>query len=834
MEFYTSVVRYGNQLLYRGFKNGLRFQDRVKFSPTMYREDSNGTARGLKGERLKPITFDTMKEYRDYKSAWQDVAGANSTLHGQENFIYQYINEKFPEDIKFDRSKIRVMNIDIEVQSDEGFPSPQQADWPMISAAIKYSDEDEYHVWGLGEYDVEKSLMKEYKVNYYKFSNEYDLLKSFVQHWAQNHADVITGWNTKFFDVPYICHRVWKVLGEEWVKRLSPWGLVREASVTIAGRENLAFKIEGMAQLDYMDLYKKFGFQGMQESYRLDHIASVTLGEKKLSYEEHSNLFTLYKQDHQKFIDYNIRDVELIEKMDNKLDLITLCLTIAYYGGVNYEDTMGTIGIWDSILYRNLSQKGVVVPPRERKETIPFPGGFVKAPQVGMHEWVVSFDLASLYPNVMVQWNMSPETVVDGIREELNPDLALELKGSPRPEYALACNGVYFDKKQQGCIPEIITQIYDERKRIKGDMLKAKQAKELVDKSDVQASYEADKKMQTLNNQQMARKILMNSLYGATGNAGFRFFDIRMAEGTTLTGQTVIRWAERAVNKFMNKVCQTEGKDYVIAIDTDSVYVNFASLVDKYVKDNHVDTIDKICKDQIEPMLAAEYERLRKIFSCDLARMEMDREVIADRGIWTAKKRYILNVHDNEGVRYPEPNLKIMGIEAVRSSTPAICRSSFKELFKIIMTGSETNTQKAIAEFKEYFCSRPAHEVAFPRGANDLQKWSRKQGVYAKGTPIHVRGTLLYNHYINEFGLTKKYNEIPTNEKVKYTYLKLPNPIKENVIAFQDFLPTELKLDNYVDYDMQFKKSFLDPIENILDAIGWSAEERVSLEDFFG
>ena len=827
MSFYTNVIRYKNNILYRGYDNhGERVMRKDFFKPKFFVSSKNNNEwKGFDGSSVAPLEFPSMFEANQWLKQNIDVKGRH--IYGNKKFVQQYITEKFPRDIEFKRENINVGTFDIETDYDNGFPHANEASQQILAITYKSSKFSTYHVWGYGEFDISKALISD--VKYVRCNSEEELLTKFLEFWSHPEVtpDVITGWNTRFFDIPYIINRTAKVLGIHMINKFSPWELPLEhRKIVRRGSENDVYEIPGIQTLDYMELFQKFGYSyGPQESYALNHIASVVLGEKKLSYEESGSLKNLYKDDHQKYIDYNMKDVELVDRMEEKMGLITLALTMAYKGGVNYQDTFGVTAIWESIIYRRLNLNKKVVPiDVNEKPYRTFEGGYVKAPQVGRHSWVVSFDLNSLYPNLIVQYNMSPETLVEDT--QMN-DVAYYLSGQAvTSAYAVAANGSSYRKDFDGVLPQIIEEYYDERVSVKKMQLAAQKQ--------IQKGYtfELDKEINTMENRQMAIKILLNSLYGALGNKHFAHFDVRIAEGITLSGQLAIQWAEKAMNAAMNKLLKTE-KDYVIAIDTDSLYVNFGPLVDKLNPNNPVSFLDKICNEHFEPILEKAYSKLFQNMNAHKNRMVMAREGISDSGIWTAKKRYILNVHNNEGVQYKEPKLKIMGIEAIKSSTPEVVRGKFREAFNLIISSDEEETQKFIRNFKNEFKSLSPEQVAFPRRVSNISDWYDHKRIYKKSCPIHVRGSLLYNKHLKFNKLSNKYELISNGNRIKFCYLKLPNSIKENVIAFPDVLPKELNLHKYIDYDLQFEKTFIEPLNLILESIGWSAEEQATLEDFF-
>jgi DNA polymerase elongation subunit (family B) len=822
----------GDHFLVRGYENGKHFATREKFYPTLFVPSNKETKyKTLEGEYVESVEPGTVRDCRDFIKKYDGVE--NFKIYGNDRYIYQYISEMYPEEeIKFDTSKIKIATLDIEVASENGFPDVESAAEEVLLITIQDYATKQIRTWGRGSFNN-----KQKNVIYKGFRTEYELLNDFISWWMieENTPEVITGWNSELYDIPYLVRRIDRILGEKLMKRMSPWGLVTERETFIAGRKHISYDVGGVTQLDYLNLYKKFTYKA-QESYRLDYIASVELGQKKLDHSEFDTFKDFYTKGWQKFVEYNIIDVELVDRMEDKMKLIELAITMAYDAKVNYTDVFFQVRMWDAIIYNYLKKRNIVIPPKERSDKdSKYAGAYVKEPIPGKYDWVVSFDLNSLYPHLIMQYNISPETLRDTRHPTVTVDKILneELTFEMYKDNTVCANGAMFRKDVRGFLPELMEKIYKDRTIYKKKMLAAKQEYEK------KKTKELEKEIARCNNIQMARKIQLNSAYGAIGNQYFRYYKLANAEAITLSGQVSIRWIENKMNGFLNKILQTEEVDYVIASDTDSIYLNMGPLVDKFLsrqsddKTKVVQLLDKICQDKLEPFIEHSYQELADYVQAYEQKMIMKRENIAERGIWTAKKRYILNVWNSEGVQYNEPKLKMMGIEAVKSSTPAPCRQMIKDGLKLMMNGTEEDVIEYIDKCRTEFKKLPPEEIAFPRSVSDVVKYKSHSDIYVKGTPIHCRGALLFNHYIKEKKLTNKYSLINNGEKIKFLYLKKPNIIQENVISFIQDFPTELSLDKYIDYDLQFEKSFVEPLKSILDAIGWSVEKTVNLELFF-
>jgi len=830
--FYTSVIQRGNYLLVREIKDGKRVSQKIRWRPTFYGPtNKKSKLKTLQGETVGPVVLESITEGRNFLERYKDQP---HLICGFERYPFVYIAEQYPEFVNWDMDKILILTIDIEVACESGFPDAQKADEPLLSITVKNQSNKAIMVWGIAEYHTDRK-----DVRYILCENENDLFKKFLDFWTSIQPDIVTGWNIQFFDIPYLCNRINKLFGEKVVEKLSPWGYVNEESVYQYGRQQQKYDIFGVSCLDYMDLYRKFTYTN-QESFRLDHIAFVELGERKMEnpYETYREWYT---KDYQSFVDYNVKDVELVDALEDKMKLIELALTVAYEAKVNYEDVYSQVKMWDVLIYNYLKSKNIVVPKRKiSTKDDRYEGAYVKEPQTGMHNWVMSFDLNSLYPHLIMQYNISPETLVEEGNGEVSVDKLLEESVEiPDDGCAVTPNGARFRKDFHGFLPQLMEKMYDDRVKFKKWTLEAKQ------------QYENTREKKYLNeiskynNIQMARKIALNSAYGAIGNQYFRYYDRKMATAITTSGQLAIRWIENDVNRYLNRILQTDDKDYVIASDTDSIYVSFDELVSKSFgektdvsNDRIVSFLATVAQEKLEPFIDESYKKLARYVNAYAQKMDMAREVIADKGIWTAKKRYILNVHDSEGVRYAEPQLKIMGIEAVKSSTPAPCREKIKEALNIIINDDEKILNEFIQEFRKEFMSLKGEEIAYPRSCNNLKKYKDSSSIFIKGTPMHIKGALIYNHLLNQNKIVNKYPLIQEGDKIKFLELKTPNRLQSNVISFMTRLPREFDMQEVINYDVMFEKSFIDPLSFILEEIHWNVDRsygtQTTLEHLFG
>ena len=832
MKFYTSVLPYRGKLLVRGInENGERKKFRLPYKPSLFVPVQAETKyKTLDGRNVEKITFENQFEARKWIEEYKDVT--NFEYFGNTRYQYPFIADTFPDKINWDMNQIRLMTIDIECESENGFPDVATASEPILCITVKNHTTKKIVVFGVDNFVSDRE-----DVTYYRCSTERQLIEKFTQFWKEFNPDIITGWNVKFFDIPYLMNRFINLMGEEYVLQFSPWGVCNRNNVRVTGKgynkEQKYWDILGVSILDYFDLYRKHTFV-RQESYKLDYIGQQELGESKTE-NPYDTFKEFYSNDYQLFVEYNIQDVELVDKLEDKMKLIELHLTMAYEAKVNYQDVFGQVRMWDSIIFNHLKKKNVVIPAvKESTKSETYEGAYVKDPIIGFHDWIVSFDLNSLYPHLIMQYNISPETMVGYRPEDVNVENMLYKRSdlSKLDSKTVTPNGAQFRTDKQGILPELMETLYKERVIYKKKLGEAKALYEETGRKSLL------KDISTNYNIQMARKIALNSAYGAIGNQYFRYYDVRQAEGITKAGQLTIRWIENDVNDFLNKTLQTKDISYVVASDTDSIYIRLGEFVNKVFKDKSdnkkiVKVLEKFCDDKLQPFINSSFQNLANYVNAFQQKMIMKREVIANKGIWTAKKRYILNVLIDEGLNLNEPKLKIMGIEAVKSSTPAPCRAKIKEALKVIMSKDEQSLIQFIDEFRNHFNKLSPEEIAYPRSVNGVIKYADTTNIYQKSTPIHTKGSLLYNHYLKTNKLTHKYERINEGDKIKFVQLKEPNPIRDKVIAFPVKLPKEFNLHKYVDYDSQFDKSFLEPLRFIVKSIGWNFEKQATLDMFF-
>ena len=828
-KFYTSAIQYGNNILARGYDNGREIKLKVPFAPTLYlkaTKDSTSSTKTVYGELVDPVEFADINEAKDFVKRYQDVE--NFDVYGMTQYNYQYLAETYPGVIENDMTQMRIWFIDIETTSDHGQPDPENVPETIQLISIKDKNAKTNIVFGLHPYQATPDDTFVYQL----CTDEKTLLRNFVSHWSTKYPDIVSGWYIDGFDIPYLINRIRKILGDEYVRKLSPWGLVNSREVVVMQKEKVVWELVGINLIDYIDLYKKFTYSS-KESWTLDFIAGEELGEAKKVIpggtfkEKYTNHWDL-------FVRYNAHDAELVDRLDDKLKFLDVICTIAFLAKCQFRDVFGPVKTWDVFIYNYLKSKGIVIPPQSKHSGGEFAGGWVKEPVPGMYGWLASFDFESLYPKIITQWNMSPETIVD-VYPDVTVDKFIDHEFEPYDEdYSMAANGARFRKDRLGIIPEVVNVTLTGRKITKREMQTLEKLR--TTETDPEQKKILDASIAGKNAKQMAFKILANALYGAISNVGFRYFDLRIAEAITLSGQASDRHIERALNAFMNVTLKTD-KDYVIAGDTDSVYLDLDPLVKMVYKtppsiDQAVAFLDKVCATKIQDRINESIGAIYAIGKCFDRVMYMKREVIASRGIWTAKKRYAVLVHNSEGITYTPYKLKIMGMDLVKSGTPQLVRKGLKAVLVTIFEKDQEALYDHVVQVKNEFMNAPIEDISMPRSVNGMLTYADKNKIYGAKCPIAVRGALILNHMTRADTDAIK---IRDGDKVKYVYLREPNPTRGNIISFlsHDVLPPNLGLHKYVDKDLQWEKSFIAPLKGITDAIGWRPERTASLESFF-
>ena len=894
--FYTFCDRVGSRIFHRYIDaSGKRCQEIVSDFPfELFIRSPRNEACSLFGDKLGRMEFNQIQQALDFVKEYESV----TEVYGQTSMAHQFISTSYKGLIDYDFNAFRILNFDIEVRTDGfeddeecivrrvhsnetetvtigemkalpsnwevydkvnerwycvddcphrnpgGFPHAEQADYEITTISCKVFNKSKKVTFGLKEYQVKNKDQL-----YILCRDEKHLLIEFVTYIRAIDPDILTGWNIETFDIPYIVNRLKKICGEEWANKLSPFHASTKKCLQpyMAGEEKdePAYRILGVNTLDYLQIYKKFNPK-KQESYRLDYIAESELKERKLDYSEYDNdLMKLYQLNFEKYVDYNEHDVYLVERLDQKKQFIRLAITTVLMTKSRYQEVTGKVKMWDNLIYNMLRDDGIVIPPMpKRQHQDRIIGAWVKEPKAGKYRYVVSLDLTSLYPMICMMYNMSPETMIG---EELGTldyvarllageDLAIDFK----PDGCMAANGSAYRLDFEGVLPRAMRFVFDTRKRYKDEMKVVKKAKEKYIKGggkdeNVLADYE--NKIAMLDAAQGAMKILANSGYGVTAQASFRYFNRDIAQGITLTGQLTIQYIVKEVNRWLNERFGTN-RDYVITADTDSMYLALDCVPTQHNDPAAaIEELDQFINNHLQPFIEESFVKLSDRMGCPKNLMDMKREALSDVGIWRAKKNYVLRVYDMEGVRYAEPEMKMMGIETAKSSTPKVIREELEKCLTIMLDdGKNEELLKELETFKKIYYTLPIEDVAKPMGVSDVNKYADPVHVFARGVtvPYNAKAALIHNHLIREKGLQKSVERIRNGNKIKLMALKKVNPVRNTYIAFANTLPEGFGLHSYVDYDAQYDITFMGPIRSFTDIIGWKTERVSTLEDLFG
>ncbi len=811
-------------------EDGARIDTEINFRPYLYLEKEGATdAVSIFKTSLIKKSFENSIDRRKYTDSSANARIFHNIAPEQQFLIDRYKNEN--GDPSFSQFPLKVFLLDIEVDTsmDSSFPTPERAAVPINLITIYDTLTKTTHTWGLqGKYEP-----KQPNSIYHQCKTEEDLILQFVDYWKTDYPDIASGWNSSGFDFPYIINRFIRLFGEDFVNQLSPVGVVRSRKVfTDMGKEVTIWSISGISLIDYMDLYKTFS-PGEKESFSLNYISELELGEGKIAYNAVS-LSELAHTDWNLFVDYNIQDVHLLVKLEEKLKFLEIARMLSYKGCTNFEAALGKVSIVTGAVAIQASKQGYVIPTFPNKmDRESYEGGLVRDPEKGIQKSIVSFDVNSLYPNTIITLNISPETklgkIVDGefgVDEELTLRLVNNKthkitsskfkKFIQAEKIAVSKAGVLYSQKSKGVIPNLIDQIYKERVEAKNELSKLKKSGD--------KSREAILKLTYYDTLQYTLKILLNSIYGTFANKHSSLMDIDNATSITVTGQNVARAGGYILDDFVKK---NYGVDHSITKygDTDSVYVSIEEVLKRLSVDlakngKVTDEAHSIVNALDEHVNIEILNWARKELNSTDPRYVFKREIISDVGIFLQKKRYILHVLDEEGVSVDK--FKYTGIELVRSTTPKKVKKFIENIIKTsLLTQNVKESNKVYQQSYELFQELDPNDIAARTSINNLEKYAEGASLYKfkKGTPSHVKGAIAYNILIKELKLSDKLESIQSAQKVKKLYCA-KNKYGLDAICYVASLPEEFGLK--IDWDKMFSKLVTQPTERLYEAIGWN------------
>lgn len=902
---YISIDVINNSFFHSYYDKGMKYEIIKKFPLELFQEAENGKYRDLFNKKLNRVEFDNCFDFYSFFKNNDDV-------YGQENPIYQFLAKKYPDDIEPEIDNINIYAIDIETYFDDsGFGLPENPTKDILSiSCVKLNNNVEQKpiVFGRKKYNGDDCI-------YVFCSDEKDLLIKFQKFIKLKQIGIITGWNVKNYDMPYIINRWQKLFGMDGINNFSPFSdLEKNAKLVFEissySKHNYEttnnYKIVGITILDYFDLYQKYSTTPVDD-YRLNTIAEYELQKNKTDYSEYKDLMTLYEKNFDRFIEYNINDVVLIKQLNEKLNYISHACMTAYLGKTRFEDIFFQVRWWDIYIYNELKKLNIQIPYKKESNEVNIIGGYVKNPESKLYSWIMTYDLTSLYPSIIMSFNLSPETIISSATyrseniienvENDNESVSMPLLKEDNTPLRIAfdktipdsipdrngveklldgmskigvghvsclddilqknvdtsflkkknctmlANGAQFLRNKEGIFTSLVKKLFTLRMNYRN---KAKEYAQLLEKekSDVYVKLQA-----SADARQLAIKIQLNSLYGACANRYFRYNNQDISEGITITGQYIIRTIADKINEYLNDLLKNilkEKMDFIVFSDTDSIGINLQIIVERLFsasknKQDIITFLDNFSKEYILPKLKLIFKEIEDYLNLYENHLDMKREIIADAGIWSGKKHYILQVYDKEGLRFQTPKLKIMGLEMIKSSTPKLVRIALTDAIKICLNGTEEELQKFVADFKLKFFNANYIDLALPRSVNDIDKWLEQnnniihrsyKSILKKGVPYHVRGSVNFNDLLKKFNVNN-YKKIKNGDKIKILFLRKDNPSKENVICFTDDIPEIFNLSSYIDYETQYQKAFIQPLDTLLKILSWEYQKSNNLSVFF-